>query len=245
MNPITDQEKERYNRQMLLPGWEEISQKNLKESVVFIAGAGGLGSPVSIYLACAGTGCLRICDSGNMELSNLNRQILHDDRDLEKNKAESAKVTINRMTPHVDVKALSERITNENIRSLVGNARLMIDCLDNFDTRFILNDYAVKTGLPLIHGGVTGLSGQVSFIKPPETPCLACFVHEPPSSSVFPILGATAGVVGCIQALEALKYLTGTGSLLKKRILFWDGEYMRFYTVSQSKDPDCKVCGKP
>ena len=244
MDILAAQEKERYHRQIILPGWGEEAQKLLKQAVVFIAGAGGLGSPVALYLASAGIGVLKICDPGEAELSNLNRQILHSDKDLERNKAESAKETLTRINPHVSVEALSQNIEKRNVHLLVDNARLIIDCLDNFKTRFVLNEYAVRTGLPLIHAGVSGFSGQITFIQTPDTPCLACTVSETPPAGIFPILGATTGVVGSLQALEALKYLTATGSLLKGRMLFWDGVAMRFQELTLEKNPDCKVCGR-
>lgn len=241
--PLTPEEILRYNRQMILPSWGEESQRVLKDSCVFVAGAGGLGSPVAMYLAAAGVGALRICDSGTVELSNLNRQILHGDDRIGEEKTISAERTLKAVNPLVEVIPLCERIGADNISSLVGEARLMVDCLDNFQTRYILNEYAVKTGLPLVHAGVSGLCGQIAFIHPPETACLACLVPEGPPSEIFPILGATAGVLGCLEAMEALKYLTGTGELLEGRLLFCDGESMQFQEVSFDKDPKCRVCG--
>lgn len=240
---LTSEEKQRYDRQMILPSWGEKAQSTLKDSCVFIAGAGGLGSPVAIYLAAAGVGTLRICDSGAVELSNLNRQILHGDDRIGENKALSAERTLKGINPSVQIIPLTETIQTDNIASLVGDARLMVDCLDNFETRYILNEYAVKTGLPLVHAGVNGLCGQIAFIHPPETACLACLVAEGPPPEIFPILGATAGVLGCLEAMEALKYLTGTGKLLEGRLLFFDGEAMQLQEVSFDKDPECRVCG--
>jgi len=240
---LTAEEKQRYDRQMILPSWGEEAQRFLKDSCVFIAGAGGLGSPAAIYLAAAGVGALRICDSGVVELSNLNRQILHGDDRIGKKKVLSAERTLKAVNPSVRIIPLSETIEAENIASLVGGARIMVDCLDNFQTRYILNEYAVQTGTALVHAGVNGLCGQIAFIHPPETACLACLVPEGPPPEVFPILGATAGVLGCLEAVEALKYLTGTGELLKGRLLFFDGDAMQFQEVSFDKDPDCRVCG--
>ena len=157
---------------MLLSGWGEEGQKKIKQATVFIAGAGGLGSPVSIYLAAAGVGRLRICDLGAPELSNLNRQILHSDRDIGRNKALSAKETIATINPCVKVEDLSDKIESENVAQLVDDARIIVDCMDNFPTRHTLNEYAVKAGLPFIHAGVYGMSGQMTFIHTPETPCL-------------------------------------------------------------------------
>jgi adenylyltransferase/sulfurtransferase len=240
---LTQEDKQRYHRQMILPSWGEETQSNLKNSCVFIAGAGGLGSPVALYLAAAGVGTMRICDSGEVELSNLNRQILHGNDRIGENKAISAQRTLQGINTSIRVIPLTETVDAANVASLVGEARLMIDCLDNFETRYILNDYAVKTGLAFVHAGVNGLCGQITLIHPPQTACLACLVTEAPASEVFPILGATAGVLGCLEAMEALKYLTGTGELLKGRLLFYDGESMLFQEVSFDRDPDCRVCG--
>ncbi len=240
---LTPEESERYNRQMILPSWGDKAQAALKQSCVFVAGAGGLGSPVALYLAAAGVGTLRICDSGNVELSNLNRQILHAEDRIGQNKALSAVQTLQAVNPAVQVTPLCDTITSENVASLVGEARLMVDCLDNFQTRYILNDHAVKTGLPLVHAGVSGFAGQIAFIHPPRTACLACLVAEAPPPETFPILGATAGAVGCLEALEALKYLTGTGELLEGRLLFFDGETMQVQEVRFDRDPECRVCG--
>ncbi len=240
---LSESEKQRYHRQILLPSWGEAAQVRLKEACLFVAGAGGLGSPAAEYLAAAGVGRLRICDNGEVELSNLNRQILHGERAIGKNKALSARKTLNRINPLVEVTPLTEAIEPENIAALVADARLIVDCLDNFQTRFVLNRYAVQAGLPLIHAGVTGLCGQITFVHPPHTACLACLVPEAPPAEIFPILGATAGLLGCLEAMEAIKYLTGTGELLKGRLLFCDGESMQFQEVRFDKDPECPVCG--
>ena len=240
---LTDREKRRYDRQLILSGWGEETQERLKRATVFIAGAGGLGSPVSLYLAAAGVGTLRICDSGAVELSNLNRQILHGDRDLGRWKVHSARRRLNRANPLVRIVALQASIDESSIEGLVGEATLLIDCLDNFQTRLPLNAFSVRRGLPLIHAGVTGYCGQVTFLHPPNTPCLACLVPQAPPQEVFPILGATAGLLGCLQAMEALKYLAGQGSLLEGRMLFCDGAAMQFQEVALEKDPRCPVCG--
>jgi adenylyltransferase/sulfurtransferase len=240
---LTADEKQRYQRQIILNGWGEEGQEKLKRSTVFIAGAGGLGSPVAIYLAAAGVGRLIICDYGVPELSNLNRQVLHGDADIGKNKALSARESIARINPLVRVEALRDEIRKENVAELAGDADIMVDCLDSFATRHILNEYACLKGLPFVHAGVTGMSGQTTFIHTPETPCLFCFLPKITPSAVFPIVGATAGVIGTLEALEALKYLTGKGTLLKNRMIFWDGELMQFHEVPLEKDPRCRICG--
>jgi adenylyltransferase/sulfurtransferase len=241
---LTPDETQRYHRQIILSGWGEEGQEIIKQSTVFIAGAGGLGSPVSIYLAAAGVGRLRICDSGSTELTNLNRQVLHSDGDIGRNKTRSARETIARINPLVRVETIEDHIVKENVAQLVGDADIIVDCMDNFSTRHVLNAHACDAGLPFVHAGVTGMSGQITFIHSPETPCLFCFVPQATPPAVFPIVGATAGVIGTLEALEVLKYLTGKGTLLKNRMLFWDGERMQFHEVPLRKDPRCPVCGK-
>ena len=240
---LSDREKERYQRQMIFEGWGEESQAQLKKSTVFIAGAGGLGSPVSIYLAVAGVGKIRICDCGDPELSNLNRQILHDDSRIGKNKAISARETLAKLNPDSLVEPITDKILDENVEELVGKVDLIVDCMDNFDTRHTLNRYAVKENIPMIHAGVYGMQGQMTFIKTPETPCLWCINPGSPPPVVFPIVGATAGVMGCIQALEAIKYLSGVGSNMMSALLIWDGTRMEFSLLPQKKVMDCPVCG--
>jgi len=236
------EDRERYHRQMILPGWGEQAQELLASATVFVAGAGGLGSPVALYLAAAGVGTLRICDSGHVELSNLNRQILHGQADIARLKPASAVESLGRLNPRVRVVPLSETITRDTIPGLVADASLIVDCLDNFATRFVLNEFALGTGIPFVHAGVQGLCGQIGFFNPPQTACLACLVPEAPPADTFPILGATAGLLGCLQALEALKYLTGTGELLRGRLLFCDGASMEFQEVALERDPACPVC---
>jgi len=240
---LSEREQNRYHRQMIFPGWGEEAQTRLKNARVFIAGAGGLGSPVSIYLAVAGVGTIRICDCGNPELSNLNRQILHDDTRIGINKARSAQQTLSRMNPAVTVEPVAEEITGDNVHTMVGNADLIIDCLDNFETRQLLNSYAVKNRIPMVHAGVYGMRGQLTFIQSPETPCLWCIHSGTIPKVLFPIVGATAGVIGCLEALEAIKYLSGVGTNLKGRLLIWDGFTMEFTELPQKKMVDCPVCG--
>ena len=239
---MNEKEKERYQRQLILPGWGEAAQDKLRRAVVFIAGAGGLGSPAALYLAAAGVGRLRICDSEKVELSNLNRQLLYAAEDVGRDKASAAGRNLTRLNPHVQVLPLSAHINDRSIAELAGDAVLILDCLDNFETRFVLNRFAVQRSLPLIHAGVSGLSGQITFIHPPRTGCLACLVPEAPAAGLFPILGATAGVLGSLQALEACKYLTG-GAVLKNRLLFFDGGPLEFQEVALEKNPACPVCG--
>ena len=239
---LTQKELERYHRQMLIRNWGEEGQKKLRAATVFIAGAGGLGSPVAIYLAVAGIGRIRICDFGEPELSNLNRQILHTERDIGKNKALSAQETLHEINPHVEVEPLAEKISEETVERLIGSSAIILDCLDNFPTRHILNRYAVKKGLPFIHAGIFGLSGQLTFIHTPETPCLHCIFPGSPPPAVFPVAGVAPGVIGVLEATETIKWIVGIGKNLKGRLLIWDGELMEFQNVAVNKDPNCPVC---
>jgi len=227
---------------MMLEGWGDEVQTKLKRSTVFVAGAGGLGSPASIYLAVAGIGHLRICDFDCPDWSNLNRQILHDSSRIGINKAVSGKKTLELLNGLIRVTALPEKITEESVDRLVGNSNLILDCMDNFETRYLLNACAMRLGIPFIHASVRGFEGRLTFLRPPQTPCLRCLIPEAPPKEVFPILGATAGVIGTLQAMEAVKYLTGTGTLLKGRLLVWDGAEAEFQTLKLGRDPSCPVC---
>ena len=244
MTELTQQDLIRYGRQMLIPDWGKDGQLKLKVSSVLIAGAGGLGSPVSLYLAAAGVGELRIVDSDQVELSNLNRQILHRDARLGMPKAASAAETLGGLNPSLKVIPFAEYLDASNIERIAGQADLVLDCLDNYKTRYVLNAFCLQRGIPLVHGAIWGFVGQVTFLHPPETPCLRCIVPEPPHAALFPVLGATAGITGCLQALEAVKYLAGVGTNLKGTLLYFDGEEMEFNTFQVKRNPHCPACGQ-
>ncbi|MBF0328506.1 MAG: HesA/MoeB/ThiF family protein [Nitrospirae bacterium] len=241
---LTDDELKRYTRQMMMEGWGNGTQEKLKKSTVFIAGAGGLGSPVSIYLAVAGVGNIRICDFDSPDMSNLNRQILHNHNRIGTNKAVSAKQTLSELNPGINITAFTDKIVAENVDELVGDADLIMDCMDNFPTRYVLNECAIRKNIPLVHGSIWGMDGRLTVIKVPETPCLACIFPESPPKEVFPVVGATPGVIGCLQALEAIKYLTGVGDNIKNKILVWEGTKVEFRKFKAYRDPNCPVCGK-
>ena len=232
---------ERYARQIPLIG--EDGQRRLAESTVFIAGAGGLGSPVSMYLAEAGVGEIRIADLDVIEESNLNRQILHPASRLGMLKAESAAQTLSALNPECRVVSFAEKIDADSVFRMAEGAYLIIDCMDNFETRYILNEASKKLNIPLLHGAVSGFSGQITLVVPDETPCLSCIFPKVGPSSSAPILGAAAGVVGSMQALEAVRFLTGKPTLAGK-LLLYDGVSNSVDIFSVKKSSRCPVCGK-
>jgi len=242
--PLSPDEIERYKRQIMIADWGTPGQERLRAASVFIAGAGGLGSPVSMYLTAAGVGTIRICDCGEPELSNLNRQLLHDDTRIGTNKALSARQTLERINPHVNVIALPETITDRGIAGLAGDATLIIDCLDNFETRHVLNRYAVSRHIPLVHGAIHGLSGQLSVFHSPRTPCLACIFPPGVPKEIFPVAGFTPGVIGLLQATETVKIILGLGAPLYGTLLMWDGAEADFQKIPICKSPGCTVCGR-
>jgi adenylyltransferase/sulfurtransferase len=240
---LADYDRIRYQRQMQLWGWDEAGQTRLKGACAFIAGAGGLGSPVALYLAAGGVGELHICDADRVELSNLNRQILHHDGRLGRLKADSARETLAALNPALRIVASAEYLDADSVSRLVGRPDIIVDCLDNYGTRYLLNRYALQHHIPFVHAAIWGMMGQLTFVHPPATPCLRCIVPEPPPRELFPAVGAAAGVIGCLQALEVLKYLSRVGSTMQGRLLFFDGEEMEFNRVRVTRKPNCPDCG--
>ena len=240
---LTTAERDRYQRQIMMDGFGEMGQEKLKQAKVFIAGAGGLGSPVAIYLAVAGVGQIRIVDRDVVELSNLNRQILHWDKDVDRGKAESAGEKLRQMNSDIKIEVIAENITEDNILGLIGDCQLIVDAMDNFPTRYLLNKAALSRNMPFFHGSVHGLDGMASTIIPGETACLRCIFPEPPPAAIFPVIGVTPGIIGCIQATEVIKHIVGIGELLKNRLLVWDGTITHFGEFIVKKDPQCRDCG--
>lgn len=239
---LTDGDRERYDRQIMIDEFGEEGQRKLKSATAFIAGAGGLGSPASIYLAVAGIGKIRIVDNDKVELSNLNRQILHSEDDVGRSKAEVAKEVLRNFNNDIEVEAFSEEITDDSIEKLVDGSDFIVDCMDNFPTRYVLNRAALKMDIPLFHAAVSGMRGQATTIIPGETPCLKCIVPNPPPSGKFPVLGATPGLLACIQAHEVIKYVVGIGNLLKNELLIIS-EGAEFEKVEIKRNPECEACG--
>lgn len=241
---LTQNELERYGRQIMMPGFGEEGQEKLKRAKVFIAGAGGLGCPISIYLANAGVGTIRLVDHDKIELSNLNRQILHWPKDVGHLKVESATEKLKGMNPELNLEALREMITGDNVLELTSGFDVIVDAMDNIETRYLLNKAALRHGIPFFHGAIYGLEGRVMTVVPGKSACLECVYHGIPPKVKFPVLGVTPAVIGCIQATEVIKYLTGIGELLTDRILIYDGLNMKFMEVSVRRNPDCECCGE-
>ncbi|CAD5245283.1 ThiF family adenylyltransferase [Thermococcus camini] len=228
---LSEKEIERYDRQIMIFGKE--GQEKLKSSKVAIVGVGGLGSPVAYYLAAAGIGMLILIDEQEPELSNLNRQILHWDEDIGKNpKPISAKWKLERFNPDIEIETFVGRLSEENIDRVLEGVDVIVDCLDNFETRFLLDDYAQRNRVPLVHGAVEGTFGQVTTVVPGVTKSLhEIFPRVGKKKEKFPILGATAGVVGSIQAMEVMKLLTGIGEPLLNKLLIIDLAFNTFDVV--------------
>lgn len=244
MSQLNESDKIRYDRQMRIDGWGEKGQGKLKNATIGILGIGGLGCPISIYLAVAGVGRIILVDKDTIELSNLNRQILHWNKDIDKFKALSAKQKLNEINPDVEIITYTEEANENNIERLFNGVNAVVDALDNFESRLLLNKFAVSCKIPLFHGAVWGLEGRATTILPGKTICLNCIYKEVPKKEIFPVAGVTPAVIGCIQATEVLKYLTGVGELLANRLLIYDGELMEFSQITLNRDPNCPVCGK-
>jgi len=244
-NMLTKSDLSRYGRQLLYPSFGRQGQEKLKRSHVVVAGLGGLGTSASIYLACAGVGHITLVDCDRVELSNLNRQILHWDEDIGEEKPFSAARKLAKLNPSIKISPLFERITEGNVRDIIIEADVVIDGMDNFETRLVLNSACVAERIPFIHGGVYGLIGEVTTIIPDQTPCLSCIYPAAPENRVraFPVFGVTPAWIATLQVTEAIKLLAGFGNLLTNKMLYIDGERMEFTIADLAKRPECRVCG--
>jgi molybdopterin/thiamine biosynthesis adenylyltransferase len=240
---LTQGERKRYDRQMMIPEIGEEGQEKLKEAKVFVGGAGGLGSPVCIYLAVAGIGIIRIVDNDRVELSNLNRQILHWDDDIGKKKVDSAREKLTKLNPCVKIEVLNETIAEDNILKLTDGFDAIVDAMDNLPTRYLLNKAAIDRRIPFFHGAVSGLEGRAMTVIPGESACLRCLYRGPVPKEKFPVIGTTPAVVAAIQATEVIKYFVGMGELLTNRLFIYDGMSMEFNTFLVKPNPDCDHCG--
>jgi molybdopterin/thiamine biosynthesis adenylyltransferase len=242
---LTEEDLVRYDRQILYPAFGEEGQLKLRQAHVLIAGVGGLGSPVAIYLACAGVGKLTVVDWDVVELSNLNRQILHGEADIGEQKVISDARKLEKLNSTVEVNSHAVKITAENFSGLLQGVDLVMDCMDNMATRFILNEGCVKAGIPLIHGGIYGMTGEITTIIPGQTPCFECiFPRDVEGKQPFPVFGFTPALIASLQVMEATKLLAGFGELLAGKMLYVRGEEMVFMTVDLKKNKACRVCGR-
>jgi molybdopterin/thiamine biosynthesis adenylyltransferase len=247
---LSDAEMDRYSRQLLLPEWSEAAQVALREASVLVIGAGALGSPVASYLAGAGVGRLGIVDSDVVEISNLPRQHLHFTPDAGQPKVESAASKLRFLNPDVLVETYQVWLDDGNAAALVEGNDLVVDCSDSFDTRYNVNAACCDATVPLVEGGVVGWSGLVMAIRPGETACYRCAFPEPPAPGSVPtcaeagVLGPAAGVIGSMQALEALKLLTGTGTPLTDAFLQVDLADHATVRVAVRRRPECPDCGR-
>ena len=251
MGELTKEQQERYARHLVLPEAGRKGQEKLLDGRVLIIGAGGLGSPAAMYLAAAGVGTLGIVDGDTVELSNLQRQIAHSMDDIGKPKAESICGTIKNMNPDVTVHVCRTFAEEENIQGLLADYDFVIDATDNFPAKFLINDACVKAEKPFCHAGILGFQGQLMTYVPKKGPCYRCIFKDPPPEGAVldckeaGIIGAMAGVIGSLQAMEAVKYLLGAGELLTGRLLTYDALRMEFRTVRLPRNtPDCTACGR-
>jgi molybdopterin/thiamine biosynthesis adenylyltransferase len=241
---FTKEELERYDRQIMLYGFGKAGQEKLKKAKVFLAGAGGLGSPAAIYLAAAGIGTLLIADHDKVELSNLNRQVLHWEENIGKSKVESAAEKLHNLNTTIKIETIGETITEANVLKLIGGSDLIVDAMDNLPTRYLLNKAAVEKGIPFFHGAVYGFEGRAITVLPGKSACLNCLYHGAMvPQEKFPVIGVTPAVIGCIQATEVIKYILGLGELLTDRLLTYDALQMKFSEFKINRDPNCVVCG--
>lgn len=242
---------ERYSRQILLEQIGEEGQEKLLNSRVLIVGAGGLGSPAALYLASAGVGHIGIMDDDNVDLTNLQRQIIHSSETLGIPKVLSAEKRIKKLNPDIQCVPLRQRLERENIKGIFNEYDFIIDATDNFETKFLINDACVMLEKSFSYGGIQEFSGQLMTYVPGKGPCYRCIFEEPPENGVIPtcrevgVIGCMAGIIGTLQSMEAVKYLLGIGELLTGRLLTVDALTMEFREVScRKKNPLCPVCGK-
>lgn len=232
---------DRYQRQITLLG--EEGQESLRRARVLVAGVGGLGTIVAAHLAEAGVGFLRLVDNDTVEMSNLNRQLLFQADDIGRVKAVAAMEKLHILNPEIQVEGINKTIDDETINESVKDIDLIVDALDNFTTRFILNRVAFTHRLPLIHGAIRGFFGQATTLIPEKTGCLQCFFAGNPLGEIIPVIGATCGVIGSVQATETVKVLTGRGEPLANRFFFWDGWAGEGTVIDAKRNPRCIICG--
>ncbi len=250
MTDFTDEQIERYSRHIMLPEVGGVGQTKMLEAKVLLIGAGGLGSPAAYYLAAAGIGNLGIVDFDVVDLSNLQRQIIHSTKRIGMLKTESAKQTIAELNPDVKVTLFNEKLTSENILRIFEGYDYILDGTDNFATRYLINDACVMTGKTNIHGSIFRFEGQATVFKPGDGPCYRCLYPEPPPPGLMPncqeggVLGVLAGVIGNLQVVETLKMILGIGKPLIGTLLIYDALSTEFRKLKLKRDANCPVCGE-
>ena len=246
---FTNEQLERYSRHIILQEVGVKGQKKLLNASVLIIGAGGLGAPAALYLAAAGVGTIGIVDADEVDLSNLQRQVIHTTNDVGKAKVKSAAETMEAINPDVTVKTYRTFVDSTNIMDLIKDYDFIIDGTDNFPAKFLINDACVMAGKPFSHAGIIRFKGQLMTSVPGEGPCYRCVFKNPPPKDAVPtckqagVIGAMGGVIGSLQAMEAIKYIIGKGELLTGKLLTYDALKMEFHTIKLPKDHHCAVCG--
>lgn len=246
---FTNEQLERYSRHIILQEVGVKGQKKLLNASVLIIGAGGLGAPAALYLAAAGVGTIGIVDADEVDLSNLQRQVIHTTNDVGKAKVKSAAETMEAINPDVTVKTYRTFVDSTNIMDLIKDYDFIIDGTDNFPAKFLINDACVMAGKPFSHAGIIRFKGQLMTYVPGEGPCYRCVFKNPPPKDAVPtckqagVIGAMGGVIGSLQAMEAIKYIIGKGDLLTGKLLTYDALKMEFHTIKLPKDDHCAVCG--
>jgi sulfur-carrier protein adenylyltransferase/sulfurtransferase len=247
---LTAEQRNRYHRHLLLPEVGEAGQLRLLESKVLLLGAGGLGSPAALYLAAAGVGTLGIIDMDVVDASNLQRQVLHNVDRIGDRKVDSAKKTLTALNPDVSVVTYDVRLGADNILDIIDGYDVIVDGTDNFPTRYLVNDASLLKKIPVIHGSIFRFEGQATVFAPYEGPCYRCMIPEPPPAELAPscaeagVLGVLPGIIGSIQAMEAIKVLLGLGDSLAGRLLAYDATEESFRTFKVMRDPECPACGE-
>lgn len=246
---LTAEQRNRYHRHLLLPEVGEAGQQKLLDSKVLMLGAGGLGSPAALYLAAAGVGTIGIIDMDVVDASNLQRQILHNMDRIGDRKVDSAKKTLTELNPDVNVVTYDMRLGADNILDIIDGYDVIVDGTDNFPTRYLVNDASLLKGIPVVHGSIFRFEGQATVFHPYVGPCYRCMIPEPPPADLAPscaeagVLGVLPGIIGSIQAMEAIKLILGLGDSLAGRLLAYDAQEQSFRTFKVPRDPDCPACG--
>lgn len=245
MAELSEKEIQRYKRQLIIKNFGEKSQKILKDSIITVFGCGGLGCPTATYLAASGVGKINLIDFQMPELSNLNRQVMHFEEDLgKKYKSVSLKEKLQQINSSIDIESFSLKIDENNI-NMFKDSDVLVDCLDNFNIRYLLNRFSLKEKIPFVHAAVESFYGQVTTVIPDKTPCISClFPNVKDKEGEFPIIGPTCGVVGSISAMEVIKVLTGIGETLSGKLLKVDLKYMEFETINFNRKEECTDCSE-